>query len=45
MSTIEIKNVSKNFKTLMALKNVSFTLMPNKIYGLLGETVLERQLF
>lgn len=34
--TIEVKNISKSFKTTRALDNVSFTLEPNKIYGLLG---------
>ena len=34
--TIEVKNISKNFKTTRALDDVSFTLEPNKIYGLLG---------
>src|SRR5665648_343517 len=36
MSTIEILNVSKSFSKTVALKNVSVTLEPNKIYGLLG---------
>jgi len=36
MSIIEIKNVSKNFNNTNALKNISLTLEPNKIYGLLG---------
>ena len=36
MSTIEVKNVSKSYGKTVALKNVSLTLMPNKIYGLLG---------
>lgn len=35
-STIEIKNISKNFGSTRALKNVTMTLMPNKIYGILG---------
>ncbi|MDD4798532.1 MAG: ATP-binding cassette domain-containing protein, partial [Clostridia bacterium] len=34
--TIEVQNISKSFKTTRALDNVSFTLEPNKIYGLLG---------
>ncbi|MBN2325372.1 MAG: ABC transporter ATP-binding protein [Spirochaetes bacterium] len=36
MSKIEIKNVSKNFGSTKALKNVSLTFEPDKIYGLLG---------
>lgn len=36
MSRIEIKNISKNFNKINALKNVSFTLEANKIYGLMG---------
>jgi ABC-2 type transport system ATP-binding protein len=36
MSKIEIKNVSKNFGNTRALKDVSLTLEPDKIYGLLG---------
>jgi len=36
MSRIEIKNVSKNFNKTIALKNISFTLEANKIYGLMG---------
>jgi len=36
MSTIEIRNVSKNFNKTVALENVSLTLEPNKIYGLMG---------
>jgi ABC-2 type transport system ATP-binding protein len=36
MSTIEIKNVTKRFGKTEALKNVSLTLEPEKIYGLLG---------
>jgi len=36
MSTIEVKNVSKDFGTTHALKNVSLTFEPDKIYGLLG---------
>jgi ABC-2 type transport system ATP-binding protein len=36
MSMIEIKNVSKNFGKTDALKNVSLTFSPDKIYGLLG---------
>ncbi len=36
MSRIEVKNVSKNFGETKALHNVSLTLLPNKIYGLLG---------
>jgi len=33
---VEIKNVSKHFNKTIALNNVSLTLEPNKIYGLLG---------
>jgi ABC-2 type transport system ATP-binding protein len=36
MSTIEIKNVSKNFGKTNALKNVSMIFEADKIYGLLG---------
>ena len=36
MTTIEIKNVSKDFKKTSALKNVSLTIGANKIYGLMG---------
>jgi ABC-2 type transport system ATP-binding protein len=36
MSTIEIKNVSKNFGNTNALKNVSLKFEADKIYGLLG---------
>ena len=36
MSTIEIKNVSKNFNKTVALENVTLSLEPNKIYGLMG---------
>ncbi|MGE5527684.1 MAG: ATP-binding cassette domain-containing protein, partial [Patescibacteria group bacterium] len=36
MTTIEIKNVSKNFGAVAALKNVTLSLAPGKIYGLLG---------
>ena len=36
MSKIEIKNLSKDFNRIKALKNVSITFSPNKIYGLLG---------
>ncbi len=36
MSTIEIRNISKKFNKTIALSNVSLTLEPNKIYGLMG---------
>ncbi len=36
MSTIEVKNVSKNFGKTAALKDVSIIFGENKIYGLLG---------
>ena len=36
MSTMEIKNVYKNFGKTIALKDVSLTLEAGKIYGLLG---------
>lgn len=36
MSQIEIKNVSKSFKDVRALKNINITFEENKIYGLLG---------
>ncbi|MBO7605501.1 MAG: ATP-binding cassette domain-containing protein, partial [Elusimicrobiaceae bacterium] len=34
---IEIKNISKKFKTKQALKNVSFEVGTGEILGLLGE--------
>ena len=36
MNRIELKNVSKNFGHVEAVKNVSLTFAQNKIYGLLG---------
>ena len=36
MSTIEIKNLSKRYGKVQALKNVSITFSSNQIYGLLG---------
>lgn len=36
MSTIEIKNVTKRFGTITALKNVTLTFESGKIYGFLG---------
>lgn len=36
MKSIEIKNVSKQYKTTLALDHVSFDLDEGKIYGLLG---------
>lgn len=36
MSTITIKNLTKDFRKVRALDNVSFTVEENKIYGLLG---------
>lgn len=36
MNEIKIDNISKNFKTVQAVKNVSLTFESNKIYGLLG---------
>ena len=36
MSIIEIKNVSKNFGTKIALDNVSLEIPEGKIFGLLG---------
>ena len=36
MSTIVIKNLSKNYGTTCALDNVSLSIEPDKIYGLLG---------
>lgn len=36
MNTIEIRNVSKNFGKTNALKDVSFSFEPDRIYGLLG---------
>lgn len=36
MSTIEIKEISKQFSDVTALDDVSLTIEPNKIYGLLG---------
>jgi ABC-2 type transport system ATP-binding protein len=36
MSTIEIRNLSKRYGKVQALKNVSITFSPEKIYGFLG---------
>lgn len=36
MSIIEVKNVTKDYGKTKALDNISLTLEPNKIYGLLG---------
>ena len=36
MNGIEIKNVSKQYKNVAALDNVTLTFAPGKIYGLLG---------
>lgn len=36
MSSIEVKNISKNFGAVAALKNVNVTFEENHIYGLLG---------
>ncbi|PKO14996.1 MAG: ABC transporter ATP-binding protein [Chloroflexi bacterium HGW-Chloroflexi-10] len=36
MSTIEIRNLSKSFGRVQALKNISITFEPEKIYGFLG---------
>lgn len=36
MNAIEIKNISKNYGAVQALKNVSVAFAPGKIYGLLG---------
>ncbi len=36
MNAIEIRNISKNYGAVQALKNVSVTFAPEKIYGLLG---------
>lgn len=36
MSNIEIKNVSKSFNHINALKDINLTLEENRIYGLLG---------
>ena len=36
MNAIEVKNISKNYGAVQALKNVSITFAPGKIYGLLG---------
>lgn len=36
MSTLELKNVSKSFGAVQAVKQVSFTLESHKVYGLLG---------
>ena len=34
--TLEVRNVSKKYKKNLAVKDVSFTLQPESIYGLLG---------
>lgn len=36
MSRIEIKDVTKNFKSVRAVNHVNITLEEGKIYGLLG---------
>lgn len=36
MNCIELKNITKNFGNISALKNVSLKFEQNKIYGLLG---------
>ncbi|MDF2521491.1 MAG: multidrug transporter ATP-binding protein [Clostridia bacterium] len=36
MSLIEIKDITKDYGKTRALDNISFTIEPNKIYGLLG---------
>ena len=36
MNKLEINNISKNYKDIKALRNVSICLEENKIYGLLG---------
>ena len=36
MNGIEIKNVSKQYKNVAALDDVTLTFAPGKIYGLLG---------
>ncbi len=36
MSGVEIRNITKKFGSFTALDNISLTLEPNKIYGLLG---------
>ena len=36
MKGIEVKNITKNYKDVCALNNVSLTFEENKIYGLLG---------
>ena len=38
--TLEVRNVSKKYKKNLAVKDVSFTLQPESIYGLLGRKVL-----
>jgi len=34
---LELKNVTKEFHGVAALRNVSFTLMPGEVHSLLGE--------
>ena len=34
--TLEVRNLSKKYKKNLAVKDVSFTLQPESIYGLLG---------
>jgi len=36
MKTIEIKNITKDYGNVKALDNITMTIEPNKIYGLLG---------
>ena len=33
---LKFKNISKNYKTIKALKNVSFSIPENSIFGILG---------
>ena len=43
MEAIICSNVNKSYGKKEVLKNIDFTLEKGKIYGLIGETVLEKQ--
>lgn len=44
MNAIQIKNITKRYKDVTALDDVSFSFEFGKIYGFLGETVLAKLL-
>ena len=43
MAFLEIKNVSKQYANHLALDNVSLDIEKQRVYGLLGPMVLEKQ--